>query len=154
MPSLGLTALLNHEGRIALEEYLLPATETLPVRLPVGITTERHLVTNGKLPALLTELNRYYDLVLLDSPPILLSADTERLSEISGGVLLIVEAGQTQPGELKRAAHLLERLSPPVIATILNRAKIYQGGGYFAELLEEYTTGHKPKHHWIKRLFT
>lgn len=135
------------------QNLVVPATATLPARLPVGEASERHLNTHGQLLPLLQHLTRYFDIILLDTPPILLSADAELLGEIAGGVLLVVEAGHITPGELKRAAQLLERLNPPVVGNVLNRVKVYRGGGYFSELIKEYSSGTKSKPHWLKRLF-
>ena len=143
--SAGLTSLLNQEY---LDPLMLvkPATEYLPNRLPVGETTEPYLVTHGKLRSLLKHFSTEYDLILLDTPPILLSADAELLGEVAGGILLIVEAEQVSPGELRRAAQLLERLNPPVVGSILNRVKIYRGGGYFSQLVKEYEKREQRRH--------
>jgi len=150
----GLTTLLKpHPPRISPETLILKATASLPDRLPVGETSHRHLVTHGKLSGILEQLYASYDLIILDTPPILLSADAELLGEVAGGVLIIIEAGQITPGELKRAAHLLTRLNPPVVGAILNKVKVYQGGGYFAELIKEYLTGKKLRPTWFKRWF-
>ncbi len=152
---LGLVTLLDPRtaNSLSLDTVIVPATDLLPPRLPLGTCAERHLSTHGRLTDLLSTLDKRYDLILLDAPPLLLSADAELLGEIAGGVLLIIEAGHITPGELKRAAHLLERLNPPVVGTILNRVKVYKGGGYFAELLKEHTTGNKPRKGWLSRLF-
>lgn len=147
--SAGLTALLNQEYLDPLM-FIKPATEYLPDRLPVGETPEPYLVTRGKLRPLLKQLNTEYDLILLDTPPILLSADAELLGEIAGGILLVVEAEKVFPGELRRAAQLLERLNPPVVGSILNRVKIYQGGGYFSKLVKEYEKREKLRHRFSK----
>jgi len=136
----GLTSLFTPEDvdTISPELLIIPGNNELPDRLPVGETSTRHLITHGKLPLILDKLNQHYDLVLLDTPPILLSSDAELLGEIASGVLLVIEAGNTTPGELKRAAKLLERLNPPVLGAVLNRVKVFRGGGYFAEILKEY----------------
>ncbi|BAP55624.1 chain length determinant protein [Thioploca ingrica] len=147
--SAGLTTLLNQEYLDPLM-FIKPATEYLPNRLPVGETPEPYLVTRGKLRPLLKQLNIEYDLILLDTPPILLSADAELLGEIAGGILLVVEAEKVFPGELRRAAQLLERLNPPVVGSILNRVKIYQGGGYFSKLVKEYENREKLRHRFAK----
>ncbi len=150
----GLTNILTSEQLILdqLQKLIIPATPTLPDRLPVGNEHSDHLITYGRLPQILTHLNNYYDLILIDSPPILLSADAELLGEISGGVLLVIEANKVNPGELKRAAHLLERLDPPVVAAVLNRVKPFEGGGYFTELIKEHATRAKIKPNLLKRL--
>ena len=148
----GLTTLLNSSSSLAPELLIVPAAGKLPDRLPIGETQSRHLKTHGKLLNLLKQLKKHYDLIIIDTPPLLLSADAELLGKLAGGVLLVVEAEATMPGELKRAASLLERLNPPVVGAVLNRVKVFRGGGYFADLIEEYKTGNKKKPNWIKRL--
>jgi len=152
-PYNSLMTLLNQEIPLASPEALvIPATEDLPERLPVGQTSKRYLATYGRLRPLIEQLNAYYDLIILDTPPLLLSADAELLGKVAGGVLLVIEAGVVSPGEIKRAAQLLERLNPPVVGSVLNRVKVFQGGGYFSELLKEYEQGTKLRQNWIKRL--
>jgi Mrp family chromosome partitioning ATPase/uncharacterized protein involved in exopolysaccharide biosynthesis len=151
-PNKGLSNLLNQSISEAPEHLIVAATLELPERLPVGLTNTRHLVTFGRLPALLERLGERYELILLDAPPVLLSADTELFAEITHGILLIVEAERVVSGELKRATHLIERLSPPVVATVMNRVRVYRGGGYFSQLLQEYSTASKLRMSWLKRL--
>lgn len=149
----GLNTLLKpHSPPISPESLIVLGSENLPDRLPIGETSNRYIVTHGRLSGVLEQLHTHYDLILLDTPPILLSSDAELLGEVSGGVLLVIEAGQVTPGELKRAAHLLTRLHPPVVGAILNKVKVYQGGGYFADLIKEHVTGTKLQPGWIKRL--
>jgi Mrp family chromosome partitioning ATPase/uncharacterized protein involved in exopolysaccharide biosynthesis len=150
--SQGLTTLLNSDNSLAPELLIVPATDKLPDRLPIGETQSRHLKTHGKLLNLLKQLKTQYDLIIIDTPPLLLSADAELLGKVAGGVLLVVEAEAITPGELKRAASLLQRLNPPVVGAVLNRVKVFRGGGYFGDLIEEYKTGIKKKPNWIKRL--
>lgn len=139
---------LNHP-----EQLVLPATHDLPARLPVGAIDSDHLTTYGNLPTVLKRLSNHYDFILLDSPPILLSSDAELIGETAGGVLLVIEARQVSPGELKRATRLLERLSPPVVGAIINKVAVFNGGGYFAELIREYASKKKLPVGWLKRKF-
>ncbi len=137
-----------------LNALIIPASDSMPDRLPVGPVAQRHLMaTAGQLNAILTQLKSQYDLILLDSPPILLSADAELLGDIADCILLIIEAEHVEPSELKRAAHLLERLNPPSVGAIINRVKVYKGDGYFSDLLKEYATGKKVQRSWLSRLF-
>ena len=149
----GLAYLLRQpiNSPVMVEQLISPATNDLPARLPIGVNPDRHLRTFGRLREVLDYLNQQYDMVLLDTPPVLLSADAELLGEIQAGVLLVVESGQIYPGELRRATGLLERLNPPVVAAIMNRIKIFDGG-YVTTLLEEYSTGTKAKLPLWKRL--
>jgi len=58
--------------------------------------------------------------VLLDGPPLLASADPVLLLQIPAGALLVVRAERDEIREIKAAGRELERISPPVVGTILN----------------------------------
>jgi succinoglycan biosynthesis transport protein ExoP len=62
-----------------------------------------------------------YDLVLIDAPPVLSSAETEYLARFADVTVLIAEAGTTTKAQLLRASRLLERLQIPGMAVILNK---------------------------------
>ena len=58
------------------------------------------------------------------SPP-----TAELLIGVAGAALLVVSAERVTKGEVRRAARALERLSPPVVGVVLNRVRVYDGGG-------------------------
>jgi len=59
-------------------------------------------------------------MVLLDGPSLLASADPVLLLQIPAGALLVVRAERDEIREIKAAGRELERISPPVVGTILN----------------------------------
>jgi succinoglycan biosynthesis transport protein ExoP len=62
-----------------------------------------------------------YDIILIDAPPILISAETEYLARFADVTVLIAEAAVTTKAQLIRASRLLERLEIPGMAVILNK---------------------------------
>jgi polysaccharide biosynthesis transport protein len=62
-----------------------------------------------------------FDIVLVDTAPILISAETEYLARFADVTILIAEAGKTTKVQLTRAARLLERLQIPGMAVIINK---------------------------------
>jgi succinoglycan biosynthesis transport protein ExoP len=62
-----------------------------------------------------------YDLVLIDAPPVLTSAETEYLSRFADVTVLVAEAGITTKAQLIRASRLLERLQIAGMAVVLNK---------------------------------
>lgn len=108
------------------------------IRLPLGGAGSPHLERLDRLRQLLAELRVRFDLVLLDAPPVLLSADATLLASLADATLLIVAAG-TEPGLLKRGIGLLQRADPAHFGVVFNRAPLYRGGGYFLELANRYT---------------
>jgi Mrp family chromosome partitioning ATPase len=77
------------------------------------------------------ELSQRFDLVLIDSPPVLPVADAMILSSYVDGVLIVVSAGQTRRGELRRTAEKLAQAGGPVVGTVLNKAAAHEEYGYY-----------------------
>jgi polysaccharide biosynthesis transport protein len=67
------------------------------------------------------DLTTDYDVVLIDTTPILISAETEYLARFADVTILIAEAGTTTKAQLIRASRLLEKLQIPGVAAILNK---------------------------------
>lgn len=125
-------------GFAELADNIAPGEGNLPDRLAVGLPVEPHLHSIHRLRGLLHDLHATYPIVLLDTPPVLLSADVEFLSTIADMTMLLIGAKQVQPGELKRAARILERANPHSISFIVTRLEISPGGGYYAQMVQEY----------------
>ena len=142
----GLIAALTEN--VPLKDIILPKTDTLPERIPIGDTRgNRHLwINNGfySLYGFFSLLrNSDYDLILFDIPPVLVSSDAELLGDFADVTLLIVEAEGVTQGEVKRAEQLLDQVSPSFFAVILNRVRPKPGSGYFSKLNKEYDSGTK-----------
>ncbi len=61
-----------------------------------------------------------FDIVLVDSPPILAANDALMLAKIVDAVLLVVGAGSADQDEVKRAKDRLEATGTPVVGAVLN----------------------------------
>jgi capsular exopolysaccharide synthesis family protein len=66
-------------------------------------------------------VSQKFDVVLVDSPPILAANDALLLASIVDAVLLVVGAGSTDLDELRRAKEQLEPLGTPILGAVLNR---------------------------------
>ncbi|MEW6039003.1 MAG: chain length determinant protein [Pseudomonadota bacterium] len=150
----GLAELLTGSGDLA--GAVLTAANGLPDRLGMGIAPGPQLFAYPALRRCLDELKAAYDMVLVDAPPILLSADAEYLVQISDVTLLLVGAGQVKPGELRRAAAILQKIDPKAVGFVVTRLEVYQGGGYYAKLAEEFAvadaTPENGQNHTSRRL--
>ncbi len=67
----------------------------------------------------LRRLSAASDVVLIDAPPLLLSAGTEYLARFTDATLLVCDSGRTQRSEVARAAQLLDRIQAPGVGAIL-----------------------------------
>ena len=91
---------------------VLPATGELPDRIPVG-ATGRSLAPITRLDEVLSALASAWDTVLVDAPPILLSADTEALVRVRGSVLLVIEAEALPKAVVRRALETAREARSP-----------------------------------------
>jgi uncharacterized protein involved in exopolysaccharide biosynthesis len=79
-----------------------------------------------------------YDILLLDCAPLLLSATTEYFVRMCEVTLLIVESGHLHKQDLYRAGRLLERLSVPGLAVVLNKLSIDRADPRLREDIREF----------------
>lgn len=60
------------------------------------------------------------DMIVLDTPPLLVASDAAVLGRLADGVLLVVRAGQTQRAALQECAQQLANVGARVVGTVLN----------------------------------
>jgi capsular exopolysaccharide synthesis family protein len=70
--------------------------------------------------AMLSPFWKRFDLVLIDSPPVLAVSDALLLSKLADGVLLAIGAGVADRGEVKRAKELLQGAGATIVGAALN----------------------------------
>lgn len=123
------------EGTVRLEDAIVRSNE---------ISADFLLRGNSKIPpaellfseaaaAQFRKMREGYDLVIVDTPPITLVADTQMIVANCDGVILVVRAFSTSRKALEKATQDLN--SARIIGAVLNggtRAQVYRGyGGYY-----------------------
>jgi polysaccharide biosynthesis transport protein len=96
-------------------------------------TSASNLLSGIRMRSLLKELNQRFDLVILDTPPVLATADAGILGSLADGVLLVVRAGQTDRSAAQRAYQQLANGGARVVGAVLNdpRGEVSQYGDYY-----------------------
>jgi polysaccharide biosynthesis transport protein len=96
-------------------------------------TNASNLLSGVRMRALLQELTKQFDLVILDTPPVLATADAGILGSLADGVLLVVRAGQTDRSAAQRAYHQLANVGSRVLGAVLNdpKGEVSQYGDYY-----------------------
>lgn len=79
-----------------------------------------------------------YDVVLLDSAPLLAVADASILASQVDGTLLVVSTGETSLPEIARAKEALDKGGARVLGALLNKFDPFRAYGYFGP----YRRGH------------
>lgn len=109
-------------GEMEVEEVTVtPGLDNLFV-LPSGTkpANPSELLFSQKFQNLLLNAGKRYDLVLVDLPPILASADTAIISSHVDGVVLVYRTGKTERQLLKRAIDQLRQSKTNPIGIVMN----------------------------------
>ena len=96
------------------------------------------VVGSGAMKSLIHSLAERYDLVVVDSPPVLSVADVKLLSASVDGILYVVGAGLVTRQALRKAQQSLEMSGAKILGTVLNQKRLskseqqyyYYGYGY------------------------
>ena len=96
-------------------------------------TNPTNLLSGVRMRVLLQELVQRFDIVILDTPPVLATADARILGALSDGVLLVVRAGQTERLAAQRAQNQLNQAGARVLGVVLNDpgGEISREGDYY-----------------------
>ncbi len=98
---------------------LVPLTSRLTL-LPAGqaIANSIEALTSPRMRQILDEAAARYDWVILDAPPVGPTADARLLTQMVGGTLFVIHAGQTQYPAVKQALDFLGR--EHILGVVLN----------------------------------
>ena len=155
------------EGGVGLTTVLIGRAEVEDVVQPVG-TTNLDLLPAGQVPPnpsellgsvamadLLERLSASYDMVLLDSPPLLPVTDAVVLSKMAGGALLVVGADRIHRPQLQQSLDSLETAGAHLLGIVINKiarreAAAYGYGSEYSPSVQELprSSPAKPKRRW------
>ncbi|UOR14056.1 CpsD/CapB family tyrosine-protein kinase [Halobacillus amylolyticus] len=109
-------------GRQTLKETTqITAVDNLDV-LPSGPIPPNpsELLGSKAMHKLMMEARQHYDLIILDTPPVLAVSDSQVLAREVDGVMLVVRSGQTEFQAAERAKELLEQSKANLLGVVLN----------------------------------
>lgn len=102
--------------------------------LPAGEAGRRTAAILGS-PALaerLVQWSQAYDVVLLDTPPVLSMADAFVVGKHTDGLILVVESGATAMPELQRVLRDFQTTNTTLLGVIVNKVRRSQQGYYYS----------------------
>ena len=101
--------------------------------LPCGshISNMESLLASQKMTDLIDALKDQYDMIILDSPPILFVADSIAVGNKVDGVLLVLFSGKTDSKTANRSIDSLERVNANIIGTIVTDVDYAKHYGYY-----------------------
>jgi tyrosine-protein kinase Etk/Wzc len=116
----GLTEVLQNEAPLeeGLRETSVEGLHVLGAGRLVAAVSE--LLGGAAMGRLLRELNGRYDVVVVDTPPVLAAADAEILAAQADAVLMVVRAGQTERQSAHYAMQQLRAVGARIVGAVLN----------------------------------
>lgn len=129
--------LSNREGLVhcltggqPLEQLIQPTGVNGLFLLPSGTIPPNpsELLASDRMRELLQIAQRRFDLVIVDTPPLLAVTDAAVLGSMVDGVVLCLHAGRVQRGEARASSDRLRVSGARVLGTVLNRYVAGKGG--------------------------
>lgn len=90
------------------------------------------LLASPRYAGFLAALDEHFDWVVLDTPPVLVVADSLVVANHATGVIFVVGADQTSRQAAKNAIEQLTTTNANVIGSVLNRADIHRNPHYYS----------------------
>ncbi len=116
----GLATVLQGEADVA--DCCQPGPLPLLTVLTAGpsVPAPGELLSRGGLARLIEDLKSRFDIVLVDTPPMLGFADALSASTAVDGMILVARAGQTQRDLVRAAVQQLHHVRAPIAGIVLN----------------------------------
>ncbi len=88
------------------------------------------MLESKRMTNLLNTLREQSDMVVLDSPPLLVVTDANILASRCSGAILVVDSGRTRTEAARRVTEALTRSQVKILGIVLNRMSGRRGGYY------------------------
>ncbi len=125
----GLTTVLIGQARI--EDVMQQVAGGLSVLASGAVPPNpTELLASARMKEVLRDLADTYEVVIVDTAPLLPVADTIGLASLAQGTLLVVRAAKTSRDQVRTAADSLGRVGVRVLGTVLSMAPVPKGSRY------------------------
>lgn len=130
------------QARVLGVEHAVGVTTTLVGRIDIEHALQEteggfHLLASGSVPPnpsellgssamvdLVRELEKRFDLVIVDSPPMIPFADARTMARLVDGVILVAHHGSTSVADLARAADDMREVGGRLLGCVINKTPL------------------------------
>lgn len=123
-------SLVQDQGRQAfIQETEVPGVSVLTSG-PIP-PNPAELVGSKRMKHLLEELSEQFDVVLIDTPPIITVTDAAIIAQEVDGVILVLASGEVNKDFALRAKDQLDKVGAKILGAVLNKADIKTSEYYY-----------------------
>lgn len=130
-------------GRVPLKETIQKTSHESIWLIPSGPVPPNpaELLNSERMRKLLEDLKEKFDVILLDTPPILAVVDALIVSTLADGMVFIIRAGKTTRKPFLRAVEELKQTKTKIIGVVFNEVK-FKEREYYSPYYHYYRTGY------------
>ncbi len=103
------------------------------------------LIGSVRMKEFLADMQTRYDLILIDTPPVIAVTDAQIVSTLVDGMILVVSSGVTQTELAKRSKDLILKVGGKVVGLVLNNFDIYNTYGSYYKYYRYYNYYYESK---------
>ncbi|MRL67053.1 polysaccharide biosynthesis tyrosine autokinase (plasmid) [Lactococcus lactis subsp. lactis] len=117
----GLTNILMHQSSIedAIQGTRISENLTIITSGPIP-PNPSELLASSAMKDLIDSVSDFFDVVLIDTPPLSAVTDAQILSSYVGGVVLVVRAYETKKESLAKTKKILEQVNANILGVVLH----------------------------------
>ncbi len=129
-------------GDAQLNEIVKPTDIDNLSYIPTGTIPPNpaEMLDSNQMRDLLAKFRAEYDLVVIDSPPIIAVTDSEILSNMVDGTIIVVSADTTEIELMERAVELIKAENTHFLGTVLNNFSFKSGYGSYYKYYYYYSS--------------
>ncbi|MGL6247930.1 MAG: CpsD/CapB family tyrosine-protein kinase [Culicoidibacterales bacterium] len=110
----------------------IPSQENLDVLVCGPIPPNpSEMLGSHKMAEFIGDLRTKYDVILIDTPPVLAVADAQILAQIVDGTILVAASHSVKKEQLAEAKKRLDKVNAHILGVVMNKVDIQNQGDYY-----------------------
>ena len=121
-------------GYVDAESIIYATDRQRAYMIPTATLVNPSLLLEGKrFDNLILSLRQSFDYVIVDTPPLGLVSDGQKIAAKCDGCILVVRAHETRKEVVRSSIQQLETVDCPLLGIVLNRAESRRARGYYSK---------------------
>ncbi|WP_088188387.1 CpsD/CapB family tyrosine-protein kinase [Desulfosporosinus sp. FKA] len=105
------------------------------------------LVGSKRMKQLIQDASQEYDVILIDTPPVVAVTDAAILAQEADGVIMVVASGEVSKEYAQTAKEQLDKVGAKILGVVLNKVDVKTGDYYYYYYYHGSQDKRKKRHH-------